>query len=145
MKFPAAALAEAPKITEAFAPAATVKGLAGFEVTPLGSALSVTWTAPENPLTGFTVMLMAGLVMPWVMEIELDDKLNVKSGAGGGGGGLEEEVVPQPAEIKASKTRISSGTPWRNRPMMTPAYVPRGGLVPREETRGTGRRAPSRK
>jgi hypothetical protein len=42
MKFPVAAFAEAPKTTEVLAPAATLKGLAGFEVTPAGSALSDT-------------------------------------------------------------------------------------------------------
>jgi hypothetical protein len=42
VKFPAVALAEAPKTMEALAPAATVKGLAGFEVTPDGRALSAT-------------------------------------------------------------------------------------------------------
>jgi hypothetical protein len=42
MKFPVAAFAEAPKMTGVPAPAATLKGLAGFEVTPAGSALSDT-------------------------------------------------------------------------------------------------------
>jgi hypothetical protein len=42
VKFPVAALAEAPKTTEVLAPAATVKGLTGFEVTPEGRVLSVT-------------------------------------------------------------------------------------------------------
>jgi hypothetical protein len=39
MKFPVAALAAAPKTTEVLAPAVTMKGLAGLEVTPAGSVL----------------------------------------------------------------------------------------------------------
>jgi hypothetical protein len=42
VKSPVVAFAEAPKTTGVLAPAATLKGLAGFEVTPAGSALSVT-------------------------------------------------------------------------------------------------------
>jgi hypothetical protein len=42
MKFPVAAFVEAPKTTEVLALTATLKGLAGFDVTPVGSALSAT-------------------------------------------------------------------------------------------------------
>jgi hypothetical protein len=42
MKFPAAAVAEAPKMTDVLAPEATVKGLVGFDVRPAGSVLNVT-------------------------------------------------------------------------------------------------------
>jgi len=115
VKFPVVALAEAPKITEVLAPAATVKGLAGFEVTPVGIAVSVTWTAPVKPFTAFTEMLTEGLVAPCAMEIEFDDKLRVKSGAGGGGGELED-AAPQPAQIRTSERRTVAGTQCLNRP-----------------------------
>jgi hypothetical protein len=49
VKFPVVAFAEAPKTTGVLEPAATLKGLTGFEVTPEGSVLSVTWTAPVKP------------------------------------------------------------------------------------------------
>ena len=115
VKFPVVALAEAPKIREVLAPAATVKGLAGFEVTPVGIAVSVTWTAPVKPFTAFTEMLTEGLVAPCAMEIEFDDKLRVKSGAGGGGGELED-AAPQPAQIRTSERRTVAGTQCLNRP-----------------------------
>ena len=56
--------------------------------------------------------MTAGLASPWVIVIELDDRLRVKSaaGGGGGGGGLEEEP-PQPSHIKAREIRTASGTP----------------------------------
>ena len=85
-------------MTEVLEPAATLKGLWGFEVTPTGRALSVTWTAPAKPFSAFTETLTEGLVAPCGMEIEFDDKLRVKSGAGGGGGELED-AAPQPAQI----------------------------------------------
>ncbi|PYT53123.1 MAG: hypothetical protein DMG43_09855 [Acidobacteria bacterium] len=53
MNVPVEAFAAALKTTAVLAPAATVKGLAGFELTPAGSALSVTWTAFAKPLTAF--------------------------------------------------------------------------------------------
>ncbi|OLB35047.1 MAG: hypothetical protein AUH11_16320 [Acidobacteria bacterium 13_2_20CM_57_17] len=98
VKFPVVAFVEAPKTTGVLAPTVTLKGLAGFEVTPEGSALSVTWTAPAKPFSAFTETLTEGLVAPCGMEIEFDDKLRVKSGAGGGGGELED-AAPQPAQI----------------------------------------------
>jgi len=42
VKFPVVAVEEASKTIEVFAPAATLKGLAGLEVTPAGRALSAT-------------------------------------------------------------------------------------------------------
>jgi hypothetical protein len=61
------------------------KGPAGFEVTPVGRPLSVTWTLPVNPLMGVTETLTAELVAPCCTEMELDDKPKEKSGTGGGG------------------------------------------------------------
>jgi hypothetical protein len=85
VKFPVAAFAAAPKTTEMLEPAATLKGLAGFEVTPEGSALSVTCTLPVNLLTGFTETPRAELVPPCCTETELEERASVKSGTGGGG------------------------------------------------------------
>jgi len=82
---PVGAFAATPKTTAVLAPAATVKGLAGFEVTPAGSALSVTWTAFAKPLTGFMEILTAELAEPCGTEIEFEDRLREKSGTGGGG------------------------------------------------------------
>jgi len=42
VKLPITAVEEAPKTTEVLAPAATLKGLAGFAVTPVGRELSAT-------------------------------------------------------------------------------------------------------
>jgi hypothetical protein len=84
------------------APAATLKGLAGLEVTPAGSPFSATWTEPLKPFTGFTETSTAGLVAPCWMEIEFDDKLSEKSATGGGGGGEFEGEPPQLAQIRAS-------------------------------------------
>jgi len=84
VKFPVAAFAVAPKTTEVLAPAATLKGLAGFEATPEGSALRVTCTVPVNPLLGFTETLRAELVPPCWTETEFEERASVKSGTGGG-------------------------------------------------------------
>ena len=114
VKFPVVALAEAPKITEVLAPAATVKGLAGFEVTPVGIAVSVTWTAPVKPFTAFTEMLTERLVAPCAMEMKFDDRARAKSATGGGGG--LEDAAPQPAQIRTSERRTVAGTQCLNRP-----------------------------
>jgi hypothetical protein len=90
---------------------ATLKGLEGLEVTPLGRELSDTWTEPEKPLSGFTETLMAELVAPCAMEMELEERLIEKSGAGGGGGEIEEEEPPQPAFMEAKERKSASGTP----------------------------------
>ena len=116
VKFPSAALVEAPIITEVLAPAATLKGLAGLDVTPAGSAMSDTCTEPVKPFVGLTETLTAGLVAPCVTEIEFDDRLRAKSAAGGGGGGPDPEL-PQPAELHMARTRIASRTLCRIRPM----------------------------
>jgi hypothetical protein len=117
VKFPVAALAEAAKTTGVLAPEATLKGLDGLEVTPEGSALSATCTTPEKPFNGLTVTLTGGLEAFCAMEIELDDRLSVKSAAGGGGGGGLEDEPPQLPQINDSGRRTVAGTPCGNRPM----------------------------
>jgi hypothetical protein len=68
-----------------FAPAAMLKGLAGFDRTPLGKPASVTWTAPVNPFWPATETVMGALVAPCESESELDESVIEKSeGAGGG-------------------------------------------------------------
>ena len=116
VKFPVAAFAAAPKTTGVLAPTVTLKGLAGFEVTPVGSALSVTWTAPAKPFSAFTETLTEGLVAPWAMEMEFDDRARVKSAKGGRGGVELEDAPPQPAQIHASERRTVAGTQCLNRP-----------------------------
>jgi hypothetical protein len=55
--------------------------------------------------------LTAELVAPWVIEIELDDRLRVKSAAGGGGGGgAIDDEAPQLAHTKASERRTAKRT-----------------------------------
>jgi hypothetical protein len=82
MKFPVAAFAVAPKIIEVLAPAATLNGLGGFELTPAGSVPKVTCTVPVNPLLGFTETLRAELVPPCWTETEFEERASVKSGTG---------------------------------------------------------------
>ena len=102
--------------TEVLAPAATLKGLEGLEVTPTGRALSDTWTEPVNPFTGFTETLTAGLVASCMIEIEFADRLRVKSATGGGGGEPAPEL-PQPVQVNRPEKRIASGTLCRIRPI----------------------------
>src|ERR1700676_817872 len=65
VKLPVAAVEEAPKITGVpAAPAAMLKGLAGFEVTPAGTPERLTCTVPINPFSGFTETVTAELVAP---------------------------------------------------------------------------------
>jgi hypothetical protein len=109
VKLTVATLDPAPKTTEALMPAATLKGLTGLEVTPEGSALSVTRTAPVNPLTGFTETVKAELVAPCCTETELEERLSVKS-AVGGGGGTAAEPPPQPEHAGANKRSSNIGT-----------------------------------
>ncbi len=109
VKFPVRAFTAAPKTTEVLEPTATLKGLAGFEVTPEGSALKVTCTLPVNPLTGFTETLRAELVPPCCTETELEERASLKSGTGGGGC-VKEDPAPQPAHASANSRSSSIGT-----------------------------------
>ena len=84
---PVAAFAAAPNTTDVFDPAPTVKGLEGFEITPLGSPPSVTCTVLLNPFRGLTDTLTGELVDPWVTLIVLAEIAMAKSGCGGDGAG----------------------------------------------------------
>jgi hypothetical protein len=64
VKLPVTVFNAAPKTTETLAPAAMLNGLAGFDVTPGGSPLSVTSTLPVNPLLGWTDKFTAELASP---------------------------------------------------------------------------------
>jgi len=57
----------------------------------------------------FTEILTAGLAVPWVMEIELDERPTKKSATGGGGGAFEDKP-PQLAHTDASERRTAAGT-----------------------------------
>ena len=110
VKVPVDALLAAEKLTAVLDVAATVKGLAGFEVTPVGNPLSVTCTVSENPLIGVMDRLVAGLALPcctltifWAKEI-------AKSGCAGGdggedGGGALDEPPPQPQAASSKHPR----------------------------------------
>ena len=137
---PVAALEAAPKMMGAVVLAATAKGLAGFEVTPVGSAPSVTSTEPVKPFTGFTVRLTVELVAPCAMETEVVEREIKKSGAGGGGSCVNaEDPAPQPAHTDTSSASAAIGTPWRNRPIERPhvssARAAGGGKKPKRPTR----------
>jgi len=111
VKFPVAALAAAPIRRGTAAPAATVNGLRGLDVTPAGSALRVTCTEPLKPFNAFTEILIAELVAPCKMDTEDVEKPSEKSAAGGGGGWVkDEEPPPQPAHPNVRRRTII-GTP----------------------------------
>lgn len=63
-EFPVAVFGAADKSTGMLEPAATLNGLKGFEMTPAGKPLRVTWTEPVKPLSGFTDNVIAELVAP---------------------------------------------------------------------------------
>ena len=115
VKFPVDALAAAENSTGVLAAALTVKGLAGFDVTPAGKPLSVTCTVPANPLLGVTDRFTAGLVTPCWTPTEFWEKEMEKSGCGGGGGSVGggadtlEDPPPQPPIKSSSKPSDISG------------------------------------
>jgi hypothetical protein len=96
VKFPVAAFGLAPRTTTAFAPAAIVKGLAGFKITPLGVPASDTATVPVKPFMAATEMVMGALVAPCAIETEADENVIAKSGEGGGGGCTLADGLPPP-------------------------------------------------
>lgn len=63
-EFPVPVLVAAEKRTGVFELAATLKGLRGFEMTPAGKPVSVTWTDPVKPLSGLTDKITPELVAP---------------------------------------------------------------------------------
>ena len=87
VEFPVEALIAAEKRIGALDPAAMLNGLTGFEMTPRGKPVRVTWTEPVKPLSEVTDRLTAGLVAPCWRLTEFIEKLMEKSGCGGGGGG----------------------------------------------------------
>lgn len=87
VEFPVEAFMAAENKTGVLDPAETVKGLTGFEMTPAGKPVRVTWTEPVKPLSGFTDNIIAGLVAPCWRLTEFEEKAREKSGWGGGGGG----------------------------------------------------------
>ena len=87
VEFPVEAFGAAEKRTGALEPVAMLKELTGFEMTPLGNPVRVTWTDPVKPLSAVTDRLTAGLVVPCWRLTEFTEKPMEKSGCGGGGGG----------------------------------------------------------
>ncbi len=64
VKFPVGVLLAVEKSTGTFEPAATLKGLGGFETTPAGNPERTTRTLPVNPLIAVIERLTAELVAP---------------------------------------------------------------------------------
>jgi hypothetical protein len=64
VKVPVAADGAAPKRRLAVAPGETLKGLAGFEVTPVGRPATVIWTDPEKLFKEVTDKATCELVFP---------------------------------------------------------------------------------
>lgn len=86
-EFPVEVFGAAEKRTGVLELPATVKGLAGFEMTPAGIPVSVTWTEPVKPLSGLTDNFTAELVAPCWRFKEFVENPMEKSGCAGGGGG----------------------------------------------------------
>lgn len=86
VKLPVVASDAAENTTAVLELAATVKGLAGFELIPAGKPLNATWTVAENPPIGATDRFTAGLVTPCCRLTEAWENEMEKSGWGGGGG-----------------------------------------------------------
>ena len=104
-KFPVFALTAAENAIGVVAVRLATKGLAGFELTPGGTPLKVTWTAPENPLAGATDRFAAGLVRPCCTLTALGENEMEKSGCGaGGGGGNVDDARPQPKDASNGPT-----------------------------------------
>jgi len=108
VEVPVEAFIAAENRTGALEPGETLKGLTGFEITPVGKAERVTWTEPVKPLSGFTDNVIAGLVAPCWRLTEPEEKAREKSGCGGGGGGggavcMLEEPPPQPMDASKKK------------------------------------------
>ena len=70
--------------SEISVPTLTMKGLAGFAVTPAGRPAIETCTCPEKPFFGATLTLTALLVLPCATVIDVEENEKEKSGAGGG-------------------------------------------------------------
>jgi len=114
------ALAAAPNTTEVLVPAATPKGLAGFDVTPLGSPLRAICTVPLNPFAPLIETLMGVLVAPWVTLREFTERRTEKSCGAGGGGWTLAVPPPQPAHISNAVVMSISGTHRLDRPIERP-------------------------
>jgi hypothetical protein len=103
VKLPVATLDDAPKTTAVLAPDAMLKGLEGFETTPLGTPDNVTWTVPVKPFCPTTETVMGAVVPPCARESEVDESVIAKSGDGGAGGcTFADEPLPPPHPAQAS-------------------------------------------
>jgi len=120
-----AALAAAPNTTEVLAPAATPKGLAGFDVTPLGRPLRAICTVPLNPFDPLIETLIGVLAAPWVTLREFAERTTEKSCGAGGGGWRLAVPPPQPTHVSNAVVRSISGTHSLDRPIDA-AFIPRG-------------------
>ena len=98
VEFPVAVVAAAPKIMEAFAPAATVNGLPGLDVTPAGRLASVISTEPAKPFVALMETMTGWLTPPWGIDTEAEESAREKSGeatTAEAGAGAEPPLQPE--------------------------------------------------
>lgn len=132
VKVPVAAVAAAENNTEVLAPALTLNGLRGLEMTPAGKSVRVIWTVPLKPLSELTDKMTGELVAPCSTFIELLENPIEKSGEGGGGGGIRlvEGPPPHPADARIRQASKHSGALLLGRPIEQPPYPARAGQRP---------------
>jgi hypothetical protein len=109
VKSPVVAFGDAPKTTAVGAEDATVKGLAGLEVTPVGRPARVTWTVLLKPFWLVREIVTGGLVAPCAKDGEEEEREIEKSAGGGGGGWMLAEAPPpppHPADRALRKERV---------------------------------------
>jgi len=76
---PVPVVTAAPRITETFAPAEMVNGLAGLEVTPAGRFASVICTESTKPCSALTATVTGGLTPPCGIASEVEERVTEKS------------------------------------------------------------------
>jgi hypothetical protein len=114
VEFPIEAFMAAENKRGVLDPAETLNGLMGFEMTPVGKPVRVTWTESVKPLSGLMDNVIAGLVAPCWRLTEFEENAREKSGCGGAGGGggavrMLEEPPPQPMDAKRKRMINKSG------------------------------------
>jgi hypothetical protein len=119
VKFPVAALGAAPKTIVELAPEAMLNGLEGFEITPLGTPVNVTWTVPVKPFWPETETVTGALVAACATDSEFEESVIAKSGEGNAGGcRFAGELLPppHPAEAKRKGAKTMANARFRKCP-----------------------------
>jgi len=97
---------EAENVTSWLAPAATLTGDCGDEVTPAGNPVMATVTGAENLFSGRTEMTAGGLGVPIAARSVGGLTAKVKSGLGGGTEPFSA-LPPQPTNSQTSKNHAA--------------------------------------